>query len=512
MSRLSSVGRLAGVCTVAAVLATAGSSAALRQLPVPRIELTTDSEAASARIGPVTRLVAANALTCPGPQTSGAGASPQPPAPSRLTVAAAPAGLVAGPGGTGPGGTGSRVSTGGRLVASLLPAPAAPAPGPLLTAGSDPRHRAATVRTPGAVAVLGSGDLAPGLTGEQTTLVTGGDQRGLSSITCTAPAADAWLVGGGGDEGRRGRLVLANPAGTPVDVGVDVLSADGPVPPTSGSSVAVAARSRVVLLLDALAPGVRAPVLHVRATGGAVSAALHDSLLSGITPGGSDDVAPAAPPARRVLVPGLTINGRAVLRLAAPGSAEAVGQVRLLGPHGPVDPPGGPVVRVPAGGTLDVDLTGLPAGTYGAEVVTDVPVVAGGMVARGGDGGPADLAWLASTAPLTTLTGLPAVRSGGGWSTTVELTAPRAAAAVDVTTVGSDGSTRVRTLRVAGGTSTLTVLSGADSAWLTPARGSGEVVAARTTTYADRAGRLITAASLADLVTTRVEPVVRPAG
>ena len=497
MSRLAPPARLLGVTALGAGLIAA--AVLLPGTQSVRVDLSTATErAAAAPSVPQPRPVGAAALTCPGPEAAD-GASP---GTALLAVAAPPADLTPAAGG-------------GAIEAAVLPTSGEPVPAPGPT--SDllaPGDRQRTGRVSGSAGVLVSaGDgLAPGLTAEQTTLVTTGDLRGLTSTPCLSPAVDTWLVGGGGDEGRRGRLVLVNPAATPVQVRVDVLSATGPVPPTPGSTVAVPARSRLVLLLDALAPGVSSPVVHVHATGGSVAATLHDALLTGTTPRGADDVAPAAAPARRALVPGLTVNGRALLRLAVPGAAEAVGEVRLIGPSGPVDPPGGAAVRVPAGGTLDLDLGDLPPGTYGAEVTADVPVVAGAMVARGGDDGPADLAWLASTAPLRSLTGLAAVRSAQRWSTTLELTAPRQDATVDLTTVDAAGTATTTTLRVPGGTSTLTALPDGQSAWLRPVSRSGEVVAARTTTYLNREGtdhgRLITAASLTDLVTSWVDPVV----
>ncbi|MBC7640099.1 MAG: hypothetical protein H7231_09995 [Rhodoferax sp.] len=498
MSRLASPARLLGVTALGAGLVAAAVLVPGAQSV--RLDLSTASERAAATpTAPQPRPVAAAALTCPGPETAGAS-----PATALLAVAAPPADLT-------------RAAGGGAITAAALPTSGASSGAagstPLLAPGE--RYRTGSVSGSAAVLVSADDGLAPGLTAEQTTLVTTGDLRGLTSTPCLAPAVDTWLVGGGGGEGRRGRLVLVHPAATPVQVRVDVLSATGPVPPTPGSAVAVPARSRLVLLLDALAPGVASPVVHVHATGGSVAATLHDTLLTGTTPRGADDVAPTAAPARRVLVPGLTVNGRALLRLAAPGAAEAVGEVRLVGPEGVIDPPGGAAVRVPAGGTLDLDLGDLPPGTYGAEVTADVPVVAGAMVARGGDDGPADFAWLTSTTPLRSLTGLAAGRSAQRWSTTLELTAPREDAAVDLTTVDAAGTATTTTLRVRGGTSTLTALPDGQSAWLRPVSRSGEVVAARTTTYLNREGtdhgRLITAASLTDLVATWVDPVVLPA-
>ncbi len=108
---------------------------------------------------------------------------------------------------------------------------------------------------------------------------------------------------------------------------------------------------------------------------------------------------------------------------------------------------------------------------------------------------------------------LAAVSAGPRWSTTLALTATgKADAVVDLTTVAINGSHQTQTLRVPAGTSTITVLPPAQSAWLQVVRGSGEVASARTTTYLDGVGRLITAGSLADLPTSEVVPVVRPAG
>ena len=526
MSRWGCAAKVLGVTALGCGIVVAAVTVPLRAFDLsPALDLTSAAErAAAAPRRAVVTAATATAVTCPGPETTGVRGSTATEAALtavRLRAAAAPS-TAAPPTAVPPtavpppAASPATRAAPGALAAARLPAtPRTPTPGPDLQADLQ-----ADLRGAAAVVVRGTGSSAVGLTGEQSTLVTRGDLRGLASVTCTAPVADSWLVGGGGDEGRRGRLVLANPAATPVDVRVDVLSADGPVPTTAGSAVAVPARSRVVLLLDALAPGVTAPVVHVRATGGAVAATLHDAALAGTTPRGTDDVAPAAAPARTVLVPGLTINGRALLRIAAPGAAEAVGRVRLLGPAGPVDPPGGAAVRVPAGGTLDVDLGDLPAGTYAAEVSADVPVVAGAMVERSnGAGGPADVAWLAGARPLRTLTGIADVRSGGAWSTTLELSAPGGAATVDLitvaaSTVGARGATSTRTLRVPAGSSTLTRLDVTGSAWLRPVTGSAPVVAARTTTYLNRVGadhgRLITAAALNELVTTQVEPVVRP--
>lgn len=502
--------RLGGVLRLVAVTAAgAGLVAGVSRLPLPDVDLSGGERAVATT--PHAVPLRARQLACPGPETVGVRGSTVRevlPAAAALTAAAPPASV---PGAAPPAAT----PRPGRIALGSLPgmttSGARVARSATVPSSGTPGRRSATLRAPAGVVLSGTGGYAPALTGEQTTLVTGGDLRGLTSVTCSAPATDTWLVGGAGEPGRRGRLVLTNPAATPVQVQVDVLGVRGTVERAAGSSVAVAGRARTVLALDALAPGVAAPVVHVTATGGAVSAVLHDARLDGTTPAGTDDVTAAAAPATDVVVPGVTVNGRVMLRIGVPGSTEAVVQVRLVGPRGLVDPPTGGAVRVRGGGSREIDLTGVPAGAYGVRLRADVPVVAGAMVERAGPGGRgADVAWLAGARPLRGVTGLAAVASTAPWSTTLELTAPAAAARVELVTVARDGLASARTLRVPAGRTTVTVLPASQSAWLRPAAGSGDVVAARTTTYLDRS-RLITAAALVDLPTAEVEPALRPA-
>ena len=106
--------------------------------------------------------------------------------------------------------------------------------------------------------------------------------------------------------------MLSNPHESTAQVSVDVLGESGPVVRTTGGTVALAAHWRTVLLLDALAPDVKAPVVHVR-TAGRSSAVLNDSWLDGTDPRGTDDVVASLPAARRVLVPGVRVQGPGAL-------------------------------------------------------------------------------------------------------------------------------------------------------------------------------------------------------
>lgn len=458
---------------------------------------------AASRAAPAAVPLESAALVCPGPETIGVrGVDAEQPhavaSPVRVSVASPP--NQARPQGTA--GTGGALSIGPDAQTAAQTAKVS-------RNGTGPAVVSSSSAAAAALAVQGQGAGAPGLVAEQLTSVLSGDERGLSSATCLPPSDDQWLVGGGTDVGRRGRIVLANPHESTADVTIDVLSASGPVRRSPGSTVAIAPHSRVILLLDALAPGAASPVVHVRSTGGSVGAVLSDSWLDGTTPRGTDDAVAAVAPAKRVLVPGVRLDGPGLVRVAVPGDTEAVAQVRVLGPDGAVDLPGGGVVRVPAGSSKDIPLA-LPAGAYGVEVVADVPVVAGALVERRSADGRGEIAWSASSSPVRSLAGLARADTAAPWRTDLLLTAPRGEANLDLITVGADGTTSTAPVDVPAGT-TRVVAAAAGTTWLRPRKGSGEVVAARFEQRHDAGGLLITTGPLRQVALTRVPTDLAPA-
>ncbi len=421
-------------------------------------------------------------LLCPGPETIGIrGASGNPTAPVAVTVkaASAPAAVRA---------PAARLPESGPLVIAPIAAKEPPKPNsqPLGKIQEQPNSVAQGMR------VRGTGPQAVGLIAEQSSTLKAGDLRGLTSVACSAPRHDTWLVGGGGEPGRRGRLVIANPQAVTAQVTVDVWSATGLMPRTAGNTLALGPHSRTVLLLDALAPQVRAPVVRVRSSGAAVAVTLHDAWLAGTTPRGTDNVSAAQPPARRVYVPGLVVTAaqdQTQLRIAVPGATEAVVQLTLLGPAGPVKLPDSGVFRVQAGRSREVSLPGLKdpseaedslkPGVYTAVLAADVPVVAGGMSQRQAEGGAADLAWSAGTAALTGLAGIT-----GATSTSLLLAAPGAEPAlVQVTRADASGKVMsVEQVQVSPGTTRAEPGVERGSLWVRAERGSGPVVLARRST------------------------------
>jgi hypothetical protein len=234
----------------------------------------------------------------------------------------------------------------------------------------------------GASAVVEAvGGLAPGVAGGQLGRATAPGARGLSLTGCVAAGETQWLVGGGDAPGRSEQLVLTNPGPDAVTVDVSVWGAEGQVDTTGASGIVVPGGGRVIELLDAVAPAAEAPVVAVAATGGPVVAHLAESFREGTTDRGTEVVSPAAAPATDLVVPALPPvpeghDGQVVLRLAAPGEAQAVVDLTALTAEGAVRLTD-QVTRVQAGHTVDVELDDLPEGTTALRLRSDAPVTAG---------------------------------------------------------------------------------------------------------------------------------------
>lgn len=417
--------------------------------------------------------------------------------------------------------------------------------------------------------LTGEDGMAPGLAGVQWHLDPREQHRGLTVASCPAPRQEAWLVAGGGQPGRSEHVVLLNPGANPLTADVAVLGAGGRVATVGGRGVVVPAGGRVELLVDALAPGVGSPVVQVTAEGGVLVAALSDRWLDGTTDRGVEVTTPAAPPALEQLVPVLagSAAGERVtttLRLAAPGEEPAVAQLRELGEDGAYRPVPD-VVRVPAGGTVDVTLSGLLGGTSALQVVADVPVVAAvqvttegaartvgdvtGSTAAPGDaaavtavpgdtaevttvpgdaatataapgdaavqtsgpdpddpGAVTELVWVPAATPVTGLAGTPLPPVDGLEHRLVLSAVPGGSAEV-LTRTGDEVSTRTVTI-APGGSTVVELEAGTESVWLRPLE--GPVAAALLSTGADAAGPFAAAAVLEELAVERDVVAVRP--
>ena len=258
-----------------------------------------------------------------------------------------------------------------------------------------------TTEDPHGYVVRAAGPFAPGLAAEQLMLANGPDFRGLVSGRCVAPTRDFWFVGGSGEVGRRGRLVLSNPTAVPAVVDVSVWDESGPVDAPATEDIAIPARSQHLLLLDALAPTAERIGVRVSASQGRISASLELRENDKLDPHGVTFIPAAAEPATEIIVPGVPKHGERTLQILAPGDSDAIVALRLFGPDGAFSPVGQDVVTVPAGTVAEVSIGEAAAkAAVGVELVSDVPVTASVRVVDAPTDEAPELAYTAATAAL----------------------------------------------------------------------------------------------------------------
>jgi len=311
-------------------------------------------------------------------------------------------------------------------------------------------------------------------------IVTAGDLRGLSAASCQRPTTDAWLVGGATDLSSTDQLVLSAAGATPAEVDVTVYGPSGKVDVTAEHYVVAPGASKVVVL-GAVAAEQRRVAVRVRATGGAVTAYVQDSALDGFTPRGTDLVVPGAGPARKQVIPGLSLVAAGVdsplagaVRLLVTGSKAATAHIHLYGPAGEEDLGGAQDVALAPGEVTDVPLGGVPTGSYTAVVTSDRPVVASGLAARAGaatsvDPNPStERAWVPSSPAGTS--GIVAVPVGTRGTLVATAVGSSGTATGTLRAIGTDG--RVLSERQ------VNVPAGTTGAWLTDALvGTGPIAA-----------------------------------
>ncbi|NED97170.1 hypothetical protein G1H11_17870 [Phytoactinopolyspora alkaliphila] len=294
---------------------------------------------------------------------------------------------------------------------------------------------------PTSIAVEGSGTLAPGLVAEQSLLVREIDLRGLSTTSCGPAAREHWFVGGSGEVGKRGRLVLANPTSVAAVVDVELWDEAGPLDAPATQGIGVPARSQQVLLLDALAPESERVGVRVTTSQGRVSAALEIRESEETTPLGFTFLPATVAPQERVVIPGVPGEGERVLRILAPGQTDAIVSMRVFGANGPFTPLDHEVVTVPSGSVYEVALDGIGEYPVGVELDSDEPVTASVRVVREADDGLPDLAFTAATPPLAGPAAALLGRSSSRFSTTVHVSSViDSASRVSVAVLDGDGA------------------------------------------------------------------------
>lgn len=365
--------------------------------------------------------------------------------------------------------------------------------------------------------------------GSVTTLTKSGDLRGLTAAPCTQPAAMSWIVGGSIAAGSSAELRLTNPGVTPATAKVTLYGSIGRLSLPSNGEVTVPAGGSSSLALETKGSQDPRIAVSVEADGGSVVPALVTESLDGETPAGTDVITPGAAPATDLVIPGVEIvepasqgevpqaktgadsSDTPAVRIVNPGQAPATVSVTMLGKDGARSLSGAQSVTIDAGSVFDIQLAGVPAGTYGVQVTSSTPVGAAVRMVRSGGEYPArskalvhDQAWAQAALPGAADSGLLAVPRSASLSSAV--TVANSGAATSVTLSSFDGSWR-QDVKVAKGSSVVVEVPAKVAAVRLNSAGQEGSSGASRTSSGLAAATIVTAQAGGDLAGTLISTV-----
>ena len=365
--------------------------------------------------------------------------------------------------------------------------------------------------------------------GSVTTLTQSGDLRGLTAAPCGQPAAMSWIVGGSISAGSSAELRLTNPGATPATAKVNLYGSVGRLPLPSNGEVTVPAGGSSSLTLETKGSQDPRIAVSIEADGGSVVPALVTESLDGETPAGTDVLTPGAAPATDLVVPGVEIAEPAsqgevpdattgadssdtpAVRVVNPGQAPATVSVTMLGKDGARPLSGAQSVTIDAGSVFDIQLAGVPAGTYGVQVTSNTPVGAAARMVRSGGEYPArskalvhDQAWAQAALPGAADSGLLAVPRATSLSSAV--TVANSGETTSVTLSSLDGSWK-QDVKVAKGASVVVEVPAEVSALRLNAAGQESSSGTSRTSSGLAAAAIVTAQAGGDLAGTLISTV-----
>jgi hypothetical protein len=315
--------------------------------------------------------------------------------------------------------------------------------------------------------------MAEGFEAEQAT------SAGMGLVSCSHPTSDMWFVGTGAPNVR---LYLMNTGDLAANVNVNILTDTGQ---QNGLANAITVAPDQVIA-ENIAPyvhGAQAVALEVQTSSGQIAASLWES--SG--KGSGAWVPESAQPSTTLVIPGLTVASSAArLFVTVPGQADAHVKVVAYTPAGAFQQFADVPVQASAGATTPVTLSSLGASAAGLVLTSNVPIVAGVLVAGDGIG-----SFTTAVAPVTEQGVVAGNPASVGLTVGLLLTAPSAAATASVSVISADG-----TVTSPAGLQNVTVAAGRTLALtvprppgrqpfaivLTPGADSGPLYAARVVT------------------------------
>ena len=365
--------------------------------------------------------------------------------------------------------------------------------------------------------------------GAVTTLTKSGDLRGLTAAPCTQPSAMSWIVGGSIAAGSSAELRLVNPGVTPATAKVTLYGSIGRLSLPSNGEITVPAGGSSSLALETKGSQDPRIAVSVEADGGSVVPTLVTESLDGETPAGTDVITPGAAPATDLVIPGVEIvepaaqgevadaktgadsSDTPAVRIINPGAAPATVSVTMLGKDGARPLSGAQSVTIDAGSVFDIQLAGVPAGTYGVQVTSNTPVGAAARMVRSGGEYPArskalvhDQAWAQAALPGAADSGLLAVPRATSLSSAV--TVANSGETTSVTLSSLDGSWK-QDVKVAKGSSSVVEVPAKVSAVRLNAAGQKGSSGASHTSSGLAAATIVTAQAGGDLAGTLISTV-----
>ena len=365
--------------------------------------------------------------------------------------------------------------------------------------------------------------------GAVTTLTKNGDLRGLTAAPCTQPSAMSWIVGGSIAAGSSAELRLVNPGVTPATAKVTLYGSIGRLSLPSNGEITVPAGGSSSLALETKGSQDPRIAVSVEADGGSVVPTLVTESLDGETPAGTDVITPGAAPATDLVIPGVEIvepaaqgevadaktgadsSDTPAVRIINPGAAPATVSVTMLGKDGARPLSGAQSVTIDAGSVFDIQLAGVPAGTYGVQVTSNTPVGAAARMVRSGGEYPArskalvhDQAWAQAALPGAADSGLLAVPRAASLSSAV--TVANSGETTSVTLSSLDGSWK-QDVKVAKGSSSVVEVPAKVSAVRLNAAGQKGSSGASHTSSGLAAATIVTAQAGGDLAGTLISTV-----
>jgi hypothetical protein len=298
-------------------------------------------------------------------------------------------------------------------------APAAPvtvsAPGTATTV------TAPSVGDAAGTALAVTGQMAEGFEAEQAT------SAGMGLVSCSHPSSDMWFVGSGAPDVQ---LYLMNTGALAASVNVNILTDTGQQNGLA-NAITVAPDQVIEENISPFVRGAQAVAMEVQTSSGQVAASVWES-------NGTDGawVPQSAEPSTTLVIPGLTVASSAArLFVTVPGQTDARVKVVAYTPAGAFQQFATVPVQASAGATTPVTLSSLGASAAGLELTSNVPIVAGVLVAGTGIG-----SFATAAAPVTeqgVVAGNPAT---AGLTIGLLLTAPGAAATASVSVISAEGT------------------------------------------------------------------------